>query len=145
MKKIYNKSYDELLKEELYSILRLRNQIFIVEQKCYYEDIDNIDKESFHIFMKEEEEIVAYLRIFKEKENYHMGRVLVKEEYRKSGYARKLLNYSIDYIFNELKENKIAIEAQDYLRDFYKSLGFVEKSEVYLLDNIPHLMMELNK
>ena len=74
-----------------------------------------------------------------------MGRVLVKEENRKNGLSRKLLKYAIEYIFNELKEEKIIIEAQDYLKEFYKSMGFVEKSEVYLLDNIPHLIMELNK
>lgn len=143
--KIYNKKYSELTKDELYNILRLRNQIFIVEQKCYYEDIDNLDKDSIHIFTKENDNIISYLRIFKEDGNYHMGRVLVKEENRKNGLSRKLLKYAIEYIFNELKEEKIIIEAQDYLKEFYKSMGFVEKSEVYLLDNIPHLIMELNK
>lgn len=143
--KIYNKNYSELTKDELYNILRLRNQIFIVEQKCYYEDIDNLDKDSIHIFTKENDNIISYLRIFKEDGNYHMGRVLVKEENRKNGLSRKLLKYAIEYIFNELKEEKIIIEAQDYLKEFYKSMGFVEKSEVYLLDNIPHLIMELNK
>lgn len=143
--KIYNKNYNELTKDELYNILRLRNQIFIVEQKCYYEDIDNLDKDSIHIFTKENDNIISYLRIFKEDGNYHMGRVLVKEENRKNGLSRKLLKYAIEYIFNELKEEKIIIEAQDYLKEFYKSMGFVEKSEVYLLDNIPHLIMELNK
>ncbi|MBP2025540.1 GNAT family N-acetyltransferase [Peptoniphilus stercorisuis] len=143
--KIYNKNYNELTKDELYNILRLRNQIFIVEQKCYYEDIDNLDKDSIHIFKKENDNIISYLRIFKEDGNYHMGRVLVKEENRKNGLSRKLLKYAIEYIFNELKEEKIIIEAQDYLKEFYKSMGFVEKSEVYLLDNIPHLIMELNK
>lgn len=139
------KNYEELTKNELYNILRLRNQIFIVEQKCYYEDIDDLDENSIHIFIKDNEKIVAYLRIFKEDGNYHIGRVLVKEDHRKGGLSRELLNYSINYVFNNLKSNTIVIEAQDYLKDFYKSLGFVEKSEVYLLDNIPHLIMELNK
>lgn len=142
--KIHNKNFTELTLTELYSILRLRNQIFIVEQECYYEDIDEVDKTAKHIFIKENEEIAAYIRIYKDKE-YHIGRVLVRKDMRNKGYSRKLMEYGIDYIFNNLKADLIEIEAQDYLKEFYKSLGFTETSDIYLLDNIPHLQMKLKK
>lgn len=136
------KKYSDLTLDELYSILKLRNEIFIVEQKCYYNDIDNIDKESLHFFNKKDGEVISYLRIYRDK-NHHIGRVLVDKNHRGNGVSTRLMQEAIDYIFKELKEVEIEIEAQNYLLNFYKKLGFIEISEVYLLDDIPHIKMVL--
>jgi ElaA protein len=144
--KYFFKSFQELSVEELYDILKLRNQIFIIEQECIYQDCDGKDKESIHLFIKDEEKLVAYLRIPFKGVTYRdisIGRVVVDPRYRNRGLARKLLIKAIDYIKDTLIEDKIVISAHLYLKSFYESLGFKVMSETYLEDNIPHIEMHL--
>lgn len=140
------KKFSELTTEELYDILKLRNQVFIIEQKCIYQDCDGRDKDSIHLFIREKEIIVAYLRIPARGISYKdisIGRVVVDPNYRNRGLARLLLVRSIEYIRDVLNENKIVISAQLYLKSFYESLGFIAISDTYLEDNIPHIEMHL--
>ncbi|ARI78897.1 GNAT family N-acetyltransferase [Halobacillus mangrovi] len=138
------KTFDELSKEELYNLLRLRVSIFVVEQECPYPEIDGRDKDSLHIWIEENDEIVAYCRIVPpetEKEHYAIGRVLVVKEKRGDGYARQIVNRAIAILRDEMKVDHIWLHGQEHLRQFYGSFGFKEVSEVYLEDGIPHVDM----
>lgn len=140
------KSFSELSIEELYEILKLRSEVFVVEQNCVYNDIDDKDIKSFHIMLKENNEIVAYLRVLQPGLSYNeasLGRVLVKKNNRGKGYAKKLVSEGINCAIKNLKTNKITIGAQEYLKSFYEEFGFKAISEVYLEDGIPHLDMTL--
>ncbi|UPA29122.1 GNAT family N-acetyltransferase [Terrisporobacter glycolicus] len=142
------KKFNELNIEEIYKILALRNEIFIVEQECPYLDCDDKDLNSYHLFLRENGEIVSYLRILEKGVSYDeisIGRVAVKKSYRGKGISRKMMQKAIEFIENNLSENTIKIQAQAYLLDFYSSLGFKAVSEEYLEDNIPHIDMIYKK
>lgn len=142
------KKFNELNIEEIYKILALRNEIFIVEQECPYLDCDDKDLNSYHLFLRENGEIVSYLRILEKGVSYDeisIGRVAVKKSYRGKGISRKMMLQAIEFIENNLSENTIKIQAQAYLLDFYSSLGFKAVSEEYLEDNIPHIDMIYKK
>ena len=138
------KKFSELSIEELYQILRLRSEVFVVEQDCVYQDLDNKDQISVHIFIKEKNEIVAYTRIFKSGDYYKnpsIGRVVVSKKNRGKELGKKIMISSIDYIQENLKGDKIELSAQKYLDKFYKDLGFYKIGEDYLEDGIPHQRM----
>lgn len=141
------KKFEELTLEELYEILKLRSEVFVVEQNCIYNDIDGKDKTSFHIIIKENNEITAYLRVLPpgiSYENASLGRVLVAKDARGMGYAKAIVTEGINCILRNFNTNKITIGAQEYLKDFYSEFGFKPVSEVYDEDGIPHLDMTLN-
>lgn len=139
------KSFEELTTKELYGILKLRNEVFIVEQNCPYEDCDNKDINSYHIFSMEGEAVKAYLRVVEKGVSYEnevsIGRVAVNSEYRRKGLAKDMLLIAINFIEKELKEKAIRISAQEYVLDLYRSIGFKEVSDIYLEDDIPHMEM----
>lgn len=138
------KTFDELSNKELYSILRLRSEIFVVEQNCVYQDMDNKDLKAFHLMAIDEGQIVAYLRILNKGISYKeisIGRVVVKKEYRRRKLGLEIINRAIDYIKNIMRENEIRISAQVYAKNLYKKAGFKEVSEEYLEDDIPHVEM----
>ena len=142
--KITVKTFKELTKQELYELLRLRSQVFVVEQNCVYQDLDNKDQKALHIIGKEEEEIVAYTRVFKSGDyfkNPSIGRVVVKEVNRNFGFGKDIMLASIDTIKTIFNNPTIELSAQTYLIQFYKNLGFIEKGEEYLEDGIPHIRM----
>lgn len=135
------KKFDDLTIDELYGILKLRAEIFVVEQNCPYQDLDGKDKCSYHLFLEENGEIIAYLRILPENVSYEdiaIGRVIVKKSYRRQGISRKLMKKAIDFIIIDLKKSKIRLSGQAYLEDFYTSFGFMKVSDCYLEDGIPH-------
>ncbi|MGH4052984.1 MAG: GNAT family N-acetyltransferase [Clostridium sp.] len=138
------KKFDELSVEEMYEILMLRSKVFVVEQQCIYEDCDGKDKNSYHLFAKENEQIILYLRILKKGVSYDeisIGRLLVDKEHRGKGLAKQMMGYAIEFIKNNLNEKKVKISAQEYLLEFYLNIKFVKVSDVYLEDNIPHVEM----
>ena len=137
------KSFAELSKPELYAILNLRIKVFCVEQECPYQDVDNKDQEATHVYIQDDSKIAAYARIIKEKESeYHIGRVVVDEEYRKLGLATTIMKQCIETI--KRNDNAtIIISAQSYLKDFYKHLGFENTGSYYLEDDIPHEQMQI--
>ena len=141
---IVAKTFYELNNQELYQILRLRSEVFVVEQDCVYQDLDNKDQISIHIFQKKKNVIVAYTRIFKSGDYYKnasIGRVVVLKKYRGKELGKKIMIYSIEYINKNLKGEKIELSAQKYLEKFYKDLGFYRTGEDYLEDGIPHQRM----
>lgn len=140
----YVKRFDQLSTHELYQILKLRVDVFVVEQKCPYEEIDNLDYHAIHVYFKEADEIIAYLRILDkgvESEDVAIGRVISAK--RRCGIGSKLLSEGIKATKENFKAERIYIEAQSYARKFYENLGFKQISEEFLLDDIPHIKMEL--
>lgn len=138
------KRFEELNTKELYEILKSRYDVFTVGQKCLYQDCDDRDKDSYHIYLKEGERVVAYLRVVDKGISYDeisIGRVMVLDSHRNKGLARKIMEFTIDFIINELKEEKIKISAQEYLAEFYESLGFKRCGDIYLEVEIPHVKM----
>jgi len=138
------RTFDELSNKELYSILRLRSEIFVVEQNCVYQDLDNKDLNAYHLMAVENGELIGYLRILNKGVSYKeasIGRVVVKKEYRRKKLGLEIINKGIDFIINKLQEKEVRISAQVYAKNLYKKAGFVEVSEEYLEDDIPHVEM----
>tara|TARA_B100001248_G_C27363732_1_gene447830 strand:+ start:817 stop:1260 length:444 start_codon:yes stop_codon:yes gene_type:complete len=141
---IITKIFSELTTEELYQILRLRSEVFVVEQDCIYQDLDNKDQKAIHLYFKENDEILAYTRIFKAGyyyENPSIGRVVVSKKNRGKDVGKKIMIDSIEYIKQNIKGKKIELSAQKYLDKFYEDLGFYKTGEDYLEDGIPHQRM----
>ncbi|MDP3313878.1 GNAT family N-acetyltransferase [Lutibacter sp.] len=141
---IYSKSYSELTTSELYEILQLRVEVFVVEQNCVYQDVDGKDQKAIHIIGTKNNKIVAYTRIFKPRDYFSeasIGRVVVAINERKFGYGHVIMKHSIDAIKNYFDQDLIKISAQLYLKKFYESHNFIQIGEEYLEDNIPHIAM----
>ena len=144
--KINTYTYKELSADQLYEILRLRAEIFVVEQNCAYQDIDQKDQKAIHLTGEINKKIIAYTRIFKKGDyfnNSSIGRVLVKKDYRKKDYGKVIMKKSIEIIKTDPEEEEIEISAQKYLTEFYSELGFKKTGKEYLEDNIPHIKMIL--
>ena len=138
------KRFEEMTTTELYEILRVRSEVFVVEQTCIYQDLDLKDKKAYHLFCENNGEIAAYLRILDKGVSYpeiSIGRVLTRETNRRIGLAREMMQKAISFVEEELSEMQIRISAQLYLKQFYESLGFLITSEVYLEDDIEHIEM----
>ena len=141
---IFVKSFEELSKLELYKILRLRAEVFIVEQDCVYQDVDDKDQKALHVILKKSEEIIGYTRLFWPGDYFKeasIGRVVISKKERHNNYGSELMKASILAISEKMKEKKIKISAQTYLKNFYNNLGFLESGKEYLEDGIPHVAM----
>lgn len=141
---IKTKTFKQLTTDEVYAILQLRSEVFVVEQDCVYQDIDYKDQKALHVLGFKDKNLVAYTRIFKPGDyldNACIGRVIVKENERKYRYGYTIMEASIKAIKDYYNESKIKISAQVYLKKFYNNLGFIETGEEYLEDGIPHMGM----
>jgi ElaA protein len=142
------KRFDELSVAELYAIMQLRNEVFVVEQNCVYQDADGKDQQSMHLCGWDGGNLAAYTRIIPPGLSYaeaSIGRVVTAPAYRKTGAGRKLMEESIKNTLNVFDCSSIKIGAQVYLTKFYQSLGFTQSSNEYLEDGIPHIEMTLYK
>lgn len=138
------KTFDDLNTTELYDLLQLRTEIFVVEQDCVYQDLDGKDHKALHVIGTKNDKIVAYTRIFKAGDylaQASIGRVAVAIGERKHGYGYDIMKASIKAVEEKFNETSIALSAQTYLKRFYHTLGFIEKGGEYLEDGIPHVMM----
>ena len=142
------KKFSELSTEEIYNILKLRSEVFVVEQNCVYQDIDEKDQKATHLFIEKNNEIIAYTRIFKKgdyyKENPSIGRVVVSKKERGKELGKRIMRESILYIKNNYNNKSIELSAQKYLDKFYRELDFYAEGEDYLEDGIPHQRMFYN-
>lgn len=141
---IKTRTFEELTKKELYELLQLRAEVFVVEQDCVYQDIDGKDQKALHVIGEKNEKIVAYTRIFNTGDYFSeasIGRVVVRKDYRKDNFGKQIMLASIEVINNRFKETTIHLSAQTYLKKFYNSLGFEQVGEGYLEDGIPHIGM----
>ena len=144
MVSVFVKSFEELSKLELYKILRLRAEVFIVEQDCVYQDVDDKDQKALHVLLKKSEDIIGYTRLFWPGDYFKeasIGRVVISKKERHNNYGSELMKASILAISEKMKEKKIKISAQTYLKIFYNNLGFLESGKEYLEDGIPHVAM----
>ena len=138
------KPFEALNVNELYDLLRLRSEIFVVEQNCVYLDLDGKDKKALHLIGEYEGKIVAYSRLFDAGisfDNASIGRVVVDASYRDKKWGHELMREAIAGVKSNFGKDKITIGAQLYLKKFYESHGFVQTSEMYLEDDIPHIEM----
>ncbi|WP_042220430.1 GNAT family N-acetyltransferase [Oceanobacillus manasiensis] len=138
------KSFSELTNIELYNLLKARTDVFVVEQNCAYPELDNYDQESMHLYVEEEGEIAALVRIIPAGNKYKeasIGRVMVVNKFRGKGYAKQVMERALHFITEEWKETGIKIQAQEYLKVFYQGLGFKQITEPYLDDGILHIDM----
>lgn len=138
------KKFNELTLDELYEILKIRVSIFVVEQHCPYNEIDDKDKNAYHIYIKDNNQIKAYLRVLDKEVSFpevSIGRVLTTE--RNKGYSNIIIKKGIEVAKEKFNADKIKIEAQVYAKKIYEKHGFKQISEEFLEDGIPHIIMIL--
>lgn len=141
------KAFHELSNTELYQLLQLRSEVFVVEQNCPYLDMDDKDQKCFHVLGYENGKLVACTRLVPIGISYDkepaIGRVVTHPSVRSLGYGKLLMEYSITETKKRFHSSEIVIGAQQYLDRFYRELGFIPEGEMYLEDNIPHMKMRL--
>lgn len=138
------KTFNELTLKEFHSILKLRIDIFVVEQNCPYPELDNKDQLAFHLFCKNNNEVIAYTRIFKPGNYYKeaaFGRVVVHQEFRNQDLGKQLIKRTIEETHKLFGKTPIKIGGQVYLKKFYESFGFHQIGDEYIEDGIPHIDM----
>ena len=139
------KKFDQLSLKQLYEITKSRCKVFIQEQKIICEEeLDGLDDKCMHVFLEENERVVAYCRIVPKGINYEnisIGRVLVLKEFRRKGIAQEMLKVTVKYIKSNFQENKIVLSSQLYAKELYESVGFIATSDVYEEAEIPHIKM----
>jgi ElaA protein len=139
------KPFEALTAHEVYDLLKLRSEIFVVEQNCVYLDPDGKDKLALHLIGEYDGKVVAYSRLFDAGISFDyasIGRVVVDANYRDKKWGHDLMREAIAGIKANFGTDKITIGAQLYLKKFYESHGFVQTSEMYLEDDIPHIEMQ---
>jgi len=142
------KHFNELSNLELYDLLQLRAEIFVVEQTCIYNDLDGLDKEATLLIVKNDYEIIATSRLLKPGTrfpDYSIGRVVVKKEQRGKQLGKRMMKKAIHFMLEEWEAKTIKVSAQKYLEKFYKDLGFEIFTDDYLEDGIPHVGMRYKK
>ncbi|CZQ96934.1 GNAT family N-acetyltransferase [Trichococcus ilyis] len=138
------KSFEELTAKELHLIYKERTAVFVVEQNCPYQEVDDTDLVSIHFFKQLDDRLLAYARLIPEPDSVRIGRVLVPQSERTHGYGQELMQIVLEYAKLHFPELPIHAQAQAYLQQFYASFGFRPVSEIYLEDDIPHIDMIIN-
>ncbi|RRO23356.1 GNAT family N-acetyltransferase [Flavobacteriaceae bacterium 14752] len=137
-------NFSELNTQQLYDILQLRSEVFVVEQDCVYQDIDGCDQKATHILAYDEKVLVAYARILPPKTYFKelsIGRIIVKESHRGKAIGHKLMAFCLVFISKQFKPQTIKLSAQEHLKSFYEYHGFQQQGVGYLEDGIPHVAM----
>ena len=129
--------------EEIYDVLKLRSEVFVVEQNCIYQDLDDKDRKASHLCMKNDKgEVIGCCRVFKYNDKYaQIGRFVVAKSYRGKGYAAQMMEMAIQIVKDNYDNMPIMIHAQSYAVGFYEKFGFKVSSEEFLEDDIPHREM----
>ncbi len=143
---LHKKSFKELTVDELYELLRVRSEVFVVEQNCAYQDMDGDDQESIHLWLTSEDKTVAVARVCPagtHMQEISIGRVVTTE--RGKGYGKQSMFHAIDAAIEYFGAKRIDIEAQEYAKGFYESVGFEQSSDTFMLDGIPHIKMTWTK
>ena len=141
-------NFDSISKEELYDVLSLRQRVFIIEQDCFYEDLDYSDQEANHLLLYKDNQLIGYSRVFAPGIKYDaasIGRIVTDLGFRGKGYGKDITQESIQFLKNNFPGSDISISAQFRLVDFYEDLGFIRQGSVYLEDGIDHIKMTLRQ
>ena len=141
---LHQKSFQELTVDELYELLRVRSEVFVVEQNCVYQDLDGDDQTSVHLWLTVADKVVALARVCPagtHMQEVSIGRVITTE--RGKGFGKQIMLYAIEAAKEHFNATLIAIEAQEYAKGFYESVGFRQSSDTFMLDGIPHIKMTL--
>ena len=141
--KLHKKTFGELTLNELYELLRVRSEVFVVEQNCVYQDMDGDDKQSIHLWLTKEDRVVALARVCPAGVHLNeisIGRVITTE--RGKGYGEQIMRAAIAAAVEHFGATLIEIEAQEYAQGFYEKVGFHRVSDIFMLDNIPHVRMQ---
>ena len=145
--KFDHSEFKALSSSQLEAIFRLRQNVFIIEQQCFYEDIDGSDQVASHLLLQLNDELAGYLRIFKPGIKYEnaasLGRIVVQKNYRGTKIGKLLISKGIEIVRLNYPNSKIKIEAQAALENYYSEFGFITISDVYEVDQIPHVLMEM--
>jgi len=139
--KLHYSNYSEISKSQLFAILNLRISVFVVEQNCPYQEVDELDLISNHVFGEVDNHLMAVGRFYEKNNTVFIGRIAVEKNYRSKGYARQLMIYILQSVKKEFPNLDIELSAQEYLIKFYNSLGFKTRGNIYLEDGIPHVKM----
>ncbi|WP_423190271.1 GNAT family N-acetyltransferase [Alkalibacterium sp. f15] len=137
------KHFQELDAQDFHQIIKERTKIFVVEQGCAYQEVDDIDLRAIHVVKRQKNSIKAYARIYKEDHKMKIGRVLVPEEYRNEGHGKELIKVALDYVKCHHPNSEVSIQAEAYLKDFYEKFGFETTSDLYYDYAIGHYDMKL--
>ncbi len=143
---LHKKTFQELTTDELYELLRVRSEVFVVEQNCVYQDLDGDDQTAIHLWLTVGDQVVALARVCPagtHMKEISIGRVITT--LRRQGYGRQIMLHAIDAAIVHFKATLIAIEAQEYAKGFYESIGFKKTSDSFMLDGIPHVKMTWTK
>jgi len=141
---IHTKKFQELTPDELYKILKLRQEVFVLEQQCIYPDMDDIDQQSWHLFDLEGDEVISYARVYwrdSEQRVAQIGRVVTDARYRRMRRAEGVMREAIQLIQEVLHAREMYLESQTYAIPFYERYGFQVTSEIFMEDGIPHVKM----
>ena len=141
--KLHKKTFGELTLDELYELLRVRSEVFVVEQNCVYQDMDGDDKQSIHLWLTKGDRVVALARVCPAGVHLNeisIGRVITTE--RGKGYGEQIMRAAIAAAVEHFGATLIEIEAQEYAQGFYEKVGFRRVSDIFMLDNIPHVRMQ---
>lgn len=147
MNRVHYQQFSDIPSDQLYSILKLRQDVFIIEQNCIYSDIDNYDQKAEHLLYFEGDTLIGYSRLLPPGIKYpeaSIGRIISNPDFRRKGIGRTVVSDSIQ-ILQDASCKAIRIEAQAHLQKFYSEFGFKPDGSVYDLDGIPHLEMVLSK
>ena len=139
------KHFNELCTEELFDICRLRVSVFVVEQKCPYQELDDADKQAYHVYLKDDSGIQAYARVLPQGTTFDeasVGRVIAVK--RRCGLGSRIVRVAVRVAKDKFDAGTIRIGAQAYARGLYEKAGFVQASELFLEDGIPHIIMKLD-
>ena len=139
---LHKKSFQELTVDELYELLRVRSEVFVVEQNCVYQDMDGDDLQSIHLWLTMAGKVVALARVCPagtHMKEISIGRVITTE--RGKGYGKQIMLHAIDAAKEHFGAKLIDIEAQEYAKGFYENVGFQQSSDTFMLDDIPHIKM----
>ena len=139
-------NFDSISKEQLYDVLSLRQRVFIIEQDCFYEDLDYSDQKANHLLLYKDNKLIGYSRVFAPGTKYDaasIGRIVTDLGFRGKGYGKDITQESIQFLKNNFPGSDISISAQYRLVDFYEDFGFEREGSVYLEDDIDHIKMTL--
>jgi ElaA protein len=139
---LHIKPFQELTTDELYELLKVRSEVFVVEQNCVYQDMDDDDQRSIHLWLTMADKLVALARVCPSgthMKEISIGRVITTE--RGKGYGKQIMLHAINAAIEHFGATLIDIEAQEYAKGFYEGVGFKQSSETFILDGIPHIKM----